>query len=470
MRILGRHLFEMLFRGDIEKAYTKYTNAADVEQSRLRLELSFENPDIQNWPWEYLCDDERDFLALDTRLTLTRRVHHRDETPLNPDKKRPLNVLLVAVTELPTQAAIFSDGAEADFQATIERAINVVERPLYPLQLHTLFEPTAETLLQKLDELKLAGQSPDVVHIISHCRYQEGNGEIALHRGNTDSVDWCNVKRLASCFGQKGANPRLLFLQGAVSESAIEAGTTYKIFTDWAETLNANGTPALVAMPFEKGSPDSMFGGHATFFAESFYKNLARGVSVDVAVQDGRLTLHNLQHDDGRLFGAPIIYLQSADADLTLPPQPQSLQPQSAQAQSAQPQSFESRSAQSRSAQLGENRDATPSQAPSADPNRKSRNQDLRTQPALPSEQPADDSAIQTIIQAGEKRLLVLQIAPAEREALQQKLADLEHLLPTIPETELKQFLLDYGYYEDRFTKLVILAMSQAASVTGGQP
>lgn len=439
LRILGRHLFEMLIRGDIEKAYARCIDAADEEQSRLRLELAFENPAIQNWPWEYLCDVKRDFLALDTRLTLTRRVRHLSDAPLNPNKQRPLNILLLVITQLPDQSAIFTDDAEKSFASSMERALNVVERPRYPLQLHSLVDPTVETMLQKLEALHQSGQSPDVVHIISYCRHQDGSGEIALHGATNQSIDWCNIKRLTSCFGQNNTCPRLVFLQAAVSESAIEAGTTYKIFSDWAINLHDSGTPALVAMPFERGGTGSLFGRHATFFAETFYKNLARGQGVDVAVQDARLTLHNLQHDDGRLFGTPVIYLQSADAELTLPPQPQSFEPEATHQVSARPE-------------------------PPAAPNAHSRPNVNSSQQA---EQLVDTTLVQAIMDAGEKRLQMLPISPAERDALQQKMADLEHLLPTVPLAELKQFLLDYGYYEDRQTKLVILAMSQAVSAMG---
>src|SRR5436305_4808939 len=78
LEVLGRHLYEMVFNGDVGKFFEKYLEEAQKAKRRLVVRLSFgeEAADLADLPWEYLYKPTPNsyFLSTNVDLVLSRYI------------------------------------------------------------------------------------------------------------------------------------------------------------------------------------------------------------------------------------------------------------------------------------------------------------------------------------------------------------------------------------------------------------
>ena len=123
-------------------------------------------------------------------------------------------------------------------------------------------------------------------------------------RGEPEQAHWVDSASIRALFSDNP--PRLVFLHAC---NSAKAPYSLEIFKSTAEQVLRANVPFVVAMQYEISNED------ATFFAQTFYKKLGEGLSIDEAVKSGRNELGRKAPSWGHpRFGTPVVYLQSEDS------------------------------------------------------------------------------------------------------------------------------------------------------------
>ena len=191
-KLLGRHLYEAIFRGEIA---TRFHQRVDEAQGRLRLEIIFGEgaQELARLPWEFLYPNRGDrndgFLAGEVeRFTLTRFIGQ----PLGADKipdplERPVRLLLAVCA--PGYSTEEFDGEE------IRELKKLLDGSATAVDVRRLPNPTLKELQASVKDGSMGQDGPwlpDVVHIIGHGQ----KGAIMVHR-NEQQIAADNANRLA---------------------------------------------------------------------------------------------------------------------------------------------------------------------------------------------------------------------------------------------------------------------------------
>jgi hypothetical protein len=355
VKLLGRHLYQTLFSGDVLTAFTDLVRdvQADAEKG-LCLQLIFHEAagELARLPWEFLVMDLGNgndcFLAGEVEQFVLTRFMPSQPAQMFPPLHRPLKVLMAACTGEVT--------GESDDEFAIEEIRGLVDslgkhaKPSssrdseIDVEVQRTPNPTFAQLRDAIQGKKFTTPEdepwlPDVVHVIGHGE----PGAILLRRAesqvNDDRVVQENERLLGQPVSQvsedaavrattlaqlfKPHRPSLVFLQTCYSD-AIDGGDLYAT----SQRIVSAGVPAVVAMQYDidRGAADK--------FAVQVYEDLFEGKSIARAVSAGRQVLR--LPDSGakkpfRAFGTPVIYL-GVDGPLLVPPKPRPVQQTGAQA------------------------------------------------------------------------------------------------------------------------------------------
>lgn len=299
LEVLGRILFDTLFRGEVLSFFKAKFNDAKKVRSRLRIQLRFDAKaaDLAKLPWEYLyyySSGKGFFLSNHVDLVLSRYIPTDDDRlPLDPEE-RPLRILVVVSQPTDLGPVIAEPVIEA-----IQKLAGVSEKPLITIE--RCDKPSVAKFLKALET------KPHVLHFIGHGRFNQHlkQGEIALLDYDEANAEWCTDKVFAEYFTQMRAVPRLVLLHvcesGAVDFEAQ--------FSGLAPQLIKAGVDAVVAMQYP--IPNKA----AISFSRAFYAELVKGNPVDEAVQQGRwwITIDDPKAYNSRIFGTPVLYMHSRD-------------------------------------------------------------------------------------------------------------------------------------------------------------
>jgi predicted RNA-binding Zn-ribbon protein involved in translation (DUF1610 family) len=334
-RLLGRHLYELVFRDAIRTRFKHAMQFARDDQALLRLELIFTTGTSQlaSLPWEFLYPNEESgsagFLAGQVDVyTLTRFI----DPPLTSEQRpkpisRALRVLLVVSLPPDRSGDPFSIPEIKNLSALLDANARGSGQGSPAVEVHRLPNPTYDDLLNTVNG-KIKGLQgawaetadpwlPDVVHIVG-----EGvPGAIKLMREAATVESETAVAASARLAGQPvplvakdepvGAErlrtifmphpPKFVFLQTCFS-GRVDGDA---LFMAANGIVNA-GIPAVLAMQYdiERDAADS--------FAHRVYQELLAGKAIDVAVVHGRNRLREdgvSPHSPYRAFGTPVIYL-----------------------------------------------------------------------------------------------------------------------------------------------------------------
>lgn len=299
--LLGSYLYKTLFDGEISEAFRKEFDKVQTEPStilRLVLEFNREARELAEWPWEYLYyPDSREergfFIATRTRLVLTRHVPLKEFAKDLKREEKPLRILIV-VSQPQNLATVSPEPVAKAIEDLAKRLPDTI-------MVERLSQPTKRTLPDKVKDFH-----PHVLHFIGHGKYEGEAGYLALVSEKDQSQPiWINDVDFADCFTDY--QPRLIFLhacEGAYTSS-------YNAFRGVALQLVYSRVPAVVAMQYP------ITNNVANCFAEKFYESLGKGTPIDVAVQEGRkelgMYLDEEESFSSRVFGSPVVYLQSAE-------------------------------------------------------------------------------------------------------------------------------------------------------------
>lgn len=247
----GKQLFDTVFRDDLLADWSKAT--ADPEGVRLRLIVG--SGPLAALPWELLYDG-RNFIATDAALALSRYI------PVPEPPRAPvvdtLKVLLAIANPSPPLPSIPVDEMDA-LAASIGEAARVTQ--------------VRHCTLQSLSDA-IAGADYHVVHYLGHG----ATGSLLLEGAAPPGFDPMSARAFAQLlFGRPSI--RLVVLSACSTAQPVDEG----VFSGVGEALIRTRVPAVVAMQYEFVQLST-----AQAFNRRFYKEIAAGTAVDLAVNRSR--------------------------------------------------------------------------------------------------------------------------------------------------------------------------------------
>lgn len=296
---IGDFLFTELFNGPVGALYRSSLAMARGNRSRLRLRLRLEAPEVAALPWEYLHDpDEDHFPALSPETALLRFIPLRlpaRPTPVTP----PLRLL----------AVISHPAGVVPLDVAREKAIlhEALDEPIRNkrVELHILEEATVAAINQAMRTIQ-----PHIFHFIGHGLFDGDRAFVVLEGedGQAAPLDELTFREFfAGC-----KETRIAFLNAC--QSATTSST--RPLAGLAPNLLQRNLSAVVAMQYP------ITDRAALVFSREFYRELAAGRPVDVAVSAARKGVFMELGGDTPDWGIPVLFLRAKDGEIFAVEQP----------------------------------------------------------------------------------------------------------------------------------------------------
>jgi len=287
----GKMLYSRVFSGQLGEYFNKSIQEVQENGSGLRISLRFgeDVPEISALPWEYLHDDE-DFLIRRRNILISR-------LPAGVKKKKlePLDSVLrmLVIISGPDDPRISPLNTEKEQEIILE-AVDKLQRD-QKIKVDFTEDATFENVEGYLNE-----QDYHIIHFTGHGISIDGKGHLVFENED-QKARLIDNKTLSDLFSERGI--RLVVLSSCESAK----GSNKEAFGDLASMLSKRGIPAVVAMQY------SVLDDVATKFAYNFYRAIASGKPVDLALKEARLVMKNLENGNGLDFATPVLYLSDCD-------------------------------------------------------------------------------------------------------------------------------------------------------------
>ncbi|AKJ39642.1 CHAT domain-containing protein [Methanosarcina barkeri CM1] len=287
----GKMLYSKVFSGQLGEYFNKSIKEVQDNGSGLRISLRFgeDVPEISALPWEYLYDDE-DFLIRRRNILISR-------LPAGVKKKKlePLDSVLrmLVIISGPDDPRISPLNTEKEQEIILE-AVDKLQRD-QKIKVDFTEDATFENVEGYLNE-----QDYHIIHFTGHGISIDGKGHLVFENED-QKARLIDNKTLSDLFSERGI--RLVMLSSCESAK----GSNKEAFDDLASMLSKKGIPAVVAMQY------SVLDDVAIKFAYNFYRAIASGKPVDLALKEARLVMKNLENGNGLDFATPVLYLSDCD-------------------------------------------------------------------------------------------------------------------------------------------------------------
>jgi hypothetical protein len=297
----GHKLFTALFNGLVEDRFKEARSiveaTGDIDQG-LRLRLWIEPDELQLWPWELLCDDERDEFLVQSGRTLITRYLSVPTGPATLKVTPPLRILLAAAAPV--------DQEFLDVEAEIDE-VRAMLRPLEE-ENHVQVEPLPHAQMRTLRDT-LRRWKPHVLHFVGHGSLHGGVGALVLEKANRRS-HLLTGSTLGPTLRRNGVRLAVLnaclTARGATDEAELLKTQRRAVLGVGPALVNA-GLGAVVAMQFRISESS------ARLFAQDLYANLAELAPVDHAVSLAREALLWEVGEGSRDWATPVLFLRAPD-------------------------------------------------------------------------------------------------------------------------------------------------------------
>jgi CHAT domain-containing protein len=138
------------------------------------------------------------------------------------------------------------------------------------------------------------------MHFTGHGISINGKGHLVFEAEDR-KARLIDNKVLADLFSDMGI--RLVVLSSCESAK----GSNKEVFGDLASMLSKRKIPAVVAMQY------SVLDDVATRFAHTFYRTIAYGKSVDIALNEARIMMKDSEKSNGFDFATPVMHLSDCN-------------------------------------------------------------------------------------------------------------------------------------------------------------
>jgi hypothetical protein len=295
---IGRRLFQSLFPGRVRELYQKSLGQVGDAGLRIKLKVNPNHPQLLRLaalPWELLYDPVAEsFLGLSQKSPIVRylEVPQPDRTAPRPS---PLRVLVaMASPQGPTRLPPLDlDQERADLKRIWrDQGAEAVE--------------LEHATLESLNDALLEGPF-HVLHFMGHGSFdaESGKGSLALETAD-GGEDWVEGQTLSPLLAD-APGLQLVFLNACNTARAADAGPNP--FAGVATGLVRGGVPAVVAMQFPVSDRA------AITFSRVFYRRLAAGDAVDVAITAGRKAIFAAAPRSAE-WSTPVLFMRSREGAL----------------------------------------------------------------------------------------------------------------------------------------------------------
>jgi hypothetical protein len=292
---IGTELFRTVFQGQVRTLLDKSLGQLEISPNLgLRLKIKIDPSDeetgaLADLPWELLCDGEtEDFFALSRQTSLVRYLdvpRSSQPIPFTP----PLRVLAVAASPRGLDPLDLAEEARRlqDLNRSSSGAVDV------------RFLPNASAGAVRE---ALSGDAFNVLHFMGHGTFDPASGEGMLAFEGTDgSPDLVSGKAFATKIRDLRSLGVVMLNACDTARARHEGGANP--FRGVASALVFGGVPAVVAM--QRPISDVA----AIHFSTAFYRNLARGVSIDEALTEGRQAIHSAKPETFE-WAMPVLFFR----------------------------------------------------------------------------------------------------------------------------------------------------------------
>lgn len=283
----GQRLFNALFVDDVRDRWKGSIGRVkgSARPIGLRLLLKILDADLAILPWELLYDPEAGaFLGATANQTVARFLPMAE--PKGFHEPEHLRVLLIIQSPQP--------GLSEKLLPIPEEEIAALEQTMTALSAKGIeFKVMKNTPTTAIFE-ELQNQDYHVLHYLGHG----GAGELYLVAESGDA--FTPIEDTAFAYFFLGRPSIRLVVLNACSSSQVEGAG---LFSGIGPALVRASIPAVVAMQYEAVYTDT-----ASLFSQRFYAGLARGLPVDVAVNEARQFLFS-KHLHDRDWSTPVLYM-----------------------------------------------------------------------------------------------------------------------------------------------------------------
>jgi len=298
-REIGAALYHEVFQGQVRTLLDK--SRGQLERSAtlgLRLKIKIDPSDeetgaLADLPWELLCDETEDFLALSRQTSIVRYLdvpRSSQPIPFTP----PLRILAVGASP----RGLDPLNLEEEMQG-----LDGLNRSSAGVQVQFLPHASAGAVRESL-----SGDSFNILHFMGHGTFDPTTGEGMLAFEAPDgSLDLVSSRAFATKLRDLRSLGVVMLNACDTARARHQAGANP--FRGVATALVLGGVPAVVAM--QKPISDRA----AIGFSTSFYRNLARGDSIDEALTEGRQAIHSAAPDTFE-WATPVLFLRIPEGNV----------------------------------------------------------------------------------------------------------------------------------------------------------
>jgi tetratricopeptide (TPR) repeat protein/CHAT domain-containing protein len=265
---LGRELYQELFPPAVEQVWKEYKQHSECLVLCLRFAAEATKLDVL--PWETLHDGA-EFIAAGAKTTLTRLPLDVTSPKELPPIPRPLKLFGFFASPLDLQ-----DHERLNAEREQEILLEAINDPAGQGRIVADFEDEAnlEILARSLRN------GYHILHFTGHGISPRDGGGLLLEdaHGKKLPASIAEVMQVV----QSGADKlRLAVISGCQTARTLHTGA----FSDLARELLRQRVPAVIAMQFSLSDPGGLI------FAEVLYKEIAKGVELELAVHAARRVL-----------------------------------------------------------------------------------------------------------------------------------------------------------------------------------
>lgn len=293
---VGSELFRAVFTGQVSDLFQRSLSRVEAMACGLRLRIRINLRDrtlapLLDWPWELLYrQDTEEFLALSRGTPIVRAL----DVPRPSTVRRyrpPLRILAVLARD--------PGGSPLDLEEELKQLReSLADDP--EIQLETADDPDTQTLRNALDQKEI-----HILHYMGHGVFEPAGGEGALLFGGPKGRMPVTGRHLAAKV--KDLDALRLVVLNACQTAVIAGEAAQGPFAGVAAALVLSGLPAVVAMQ------SSIMDVHSVAFTAAFYRRLARGMSVEEAVTEGRQAILS-QQPESAAWAIPVLFLRATGA------------------------------------------------------------------------------------------------------------------------------------------------------------
>ena len=275
----GEKLFALLFAGDVERVWRESQGrVAGGQASGLRLRLWIEPSELALLPWELLCDPRDEaFLALTANAVMSRYL----PVPEPPWLAAHEGLRILLVVESPQGLPAVSE----DEVKTVQNALNNLGASV---TVTTLRNPSMSVIQQAL---------LDETHILHYLGHGAARRLVLTSPAGAPAP----IADMEFAMAFRGRRSLRLVVLTACATSQAPLGT---LFEGVGPSLIRAGLPAVVAMQYPTVQLET-----AGLFSAAFYGALAKGVALDVAVNEARQSIASGPLLDSRDWSTPVLYM-----------------------------------------------------------------------------------------------------------------------------------------------------------------